>query len=272
MARDVVGTQIARSIRESGRRMKVRTVFPWLLLAAAASARAQDAADGGWHFLVEPYVMFPNMKGETGVGNLPPVQVDEDPQDIFDNLQMGAMLFFEARNDNWAFSTDLLYMDLEADIQPATLITGGEVGVSQLGWELAAMRRLTPWFELGLGVTYNKIDADVDIDVLGIIGPNYTLSGGLTEEWIDPTVVMRATWPLGDKWYLHARGNIGGFGVGSDLMWQIQADVGYRISDRWQASFGYRVIDIDYDQGSGSGRFIYDVQTFGPVLRLGYRF
>src|SRR5690348_10064025 len=112
MARDVAGTQIARSTREWSRRMQVRIVFPWLLLAAAAGARAQGAPDDGWHFLVEPYAMFPNMEGETGIGNLPPVHVDEDPQDIFDHLQMGAMLFFEARNDRWAFSTDLLYMDL----------------------------------------------------------------------------------------------------------------------------------------------------------------
>ena len=86
--------------------------------------------------------MFPNMKGETGIGELPPVHVDEDPQDIFDNLQMGAMLFLEARNDQWAFSSDVLFMDLEADIAPRALVGGGKAGVSQLGWEIAAMRRL----------------------------------------------------------------------------------------------------------------------------------
>ena len=252
--------------------MKVRTAFPWLLLAVVSNAHAQDAPEARWQFLVEPYAMFPNMKGETGIGNLPPVHVDEDPQDIFDNLQMGAMLFFEARNERWAFSSDVLYMDLEAEVEPRALITGGKVGVSQLGWELAAMRRLAPWFELGLGVTYNKIDADVDIDVLAIIGPNYTLSGGLTEEWIDPTIVARATLPFGEKWFFQARANLGGFGVGSDLMWQLQADVGYRPSEKWRCTFGYRVIDIDYDQGRDSGRFVYDIQTFGPVLRLGYSF
>ena len=252
--------------------MKVQPVIPSLLLATMAStAQAQDVPDGGWHFLIEPYAMFPNMKGETGIGNLPPVTVDEDPQDIFDNLQMGAMLFLEARNDRWAFSSDVLYMDLEADIEPATLITGGEAGVSQLGWEIAALRRLAPWFELGVGVTYNKIDADVDIDVLGIIGPS-TLSGGLTEEWIDPTLVARATLPFGDRWFLQARANLGGFGIGSELMWQLQADLGYRPSEKWRFSFGYRVIDIDYDQGHDSGRFVYDIRTFGPVLRLGYSF
>jgi hypothetical protein len=253
--------------------MNVRPGFPCLLLAVlASSAHAQDAPDGGWHFLVEPYAMFPNMKGEAGIGNLPPAHVDEDPQDIFDNLQMGAMLFFEARNDRWALSSDLLYMDLEADIAAGALVAGGEVSVSQLGWELAALRRLAPWFELGLGLTYNQIEADVNLEFNGPIVP--PVSAGLTEEWIDPTLVARATWPFGEKWFFQARANLGGFGIGnaSELNWQLQADVGYRPSAKWRFTFGYRVIDIDYDQGSGADRFVYDVQTFGPVLRLGYSF
>lgn len=255
--------------------MKIQTaLLALLLMAAVGTARAQGAPASEWHFLVEPYVMFPNMKGETGIGNLPPVQVDEDPQDIFDHLQMGAMLFLEARNDRWAFSSDLLYMDLESDIEQATLISGGDVGVSQLGWELAALRRLAPWFEFGLGLTYNRIEADVDVDVLALIGPDYTLSAGLTEDWIDPTFVARATLPFGDKWFFQARANLGGFGIGNaaDLNLQLQADVGYRPGDHWQFSFGYRLIDIDYEQGTGDDRFKYDVRTFGPVLRLGYSF
>lgn len=248
--------------------MKFQVAVSGLLFAGmVCPAPAQEAADGRWHFLVQPFVMFPNMKGETGVGNLPPVPVDEDPSDIFENLQWGAMLFAEARNDTWAFSSDVLFMDLEADITSGNVIGGGGVDISQIGWELAALRRLSPWFELGLGATFNQIDADVVV----AIGPA-TLSSGLEEEWIDPTIVARATFPFGEQWSFEARTNIGGFGVGSDLMWQLQADVAYRHSERWSFAFGYRFIDVDYDQGSGSGRFIYDMQTFGPVLKLGYRF
>jgi hypothetical protein len=89
---------------------------------------------------------------------------------------------------------------------------------------------------------------------------------------LDPTVVARATWPINDHWFVQARGNIGGFGVGSDLMWQVMADVGYRPSESWFFTFGYRVIDFDYDQGDGLDRFVYDMRTFGPVLRLGFNF
>lgn len=247
-------------------------MMAWSLTPLAV---AQNAPDGSWHYLVQPYLMFPNMKGETGIADVPPISVDEDPQDIFDNLQIGAMLYAEAQNDKWTFSSDVLYMELGSDIGSGEgggiVSVDGDVNVSQLGWELAAMRRLTPNFELGIGLTYNQIDVDVDMTVFTPGGSN-DYDTGLEEDWIDPTIVARATFPINDKWYFQARGNIGGFGVGSDLMWQLMADVGYRASDKWSFSFGYRFIDVDYDKGSGADRFLYDMQTFGPQLKLGISF
>lgn len=257
--------------------MKTRAATFLALLASSAfcatPVHAQNAPDGRWHYLVQPYAMFPNMRGETGIANLPLLSVDEDPSDIFENLQMGAMLYLEAQNDQWTFSSDVLFMDLGSDISTDGVITDGGVDISQIGWELAAMRRLTPNFELGLGLTYNQIDVDFDLtlDLPGPIGPN-EVSGGLEEDWIDPTIVARATWPINDKWFFQARGNIGGFGVGSDLMWQVMADVGYRPSEKWFFTFGYRLIDIDFEDGSGIDRFVYDMQTFGLVTRIGFRF
>jgi len=252
-----------------------RILAPLGLLASlgANPAPAQQAPDGQWHYLVQPYIMFPNMKGETGIADAVRVHVDEDPQDIFDNLQMGAMFYAEARNDTWTFSTDLLYMDLGSEMrtdQPG-LINEVDVSVAQLGLEVAAMRRLSPNYELGLGLTYNKIDADIDITV-SLPGPPSQIHAGKEEEWFDPTIVARGTWPINDHWFVQARGNLGGFGVGSDLMWQVMADVGYRPSESWFFTFGYRVIDFDYDQGDGLDRFVYDMRTFGPVLRLGFNF
>jgi hypothetical protein len=55
-------------------------------------------------------------------------------------------------------------------------------------------------------------------------------------------------------------------------MWQLQADLGYRPSKSWFLSFGYRVIDVDYESGSGADRFKYDMQTFGPVAKIGFNF
>ena len=77
---------------------------------------SQSANSKKWHFLVEPYVMFPNMNGTAGVGNLPDVSVDANPGDIFSKLQMGAMLNLEASNSTWAIATDFIYMNLNQDV------------------------------------------------------------------------------------------------------------------------------------------------------------
>ena len=119
--------------------MKAKHILVGLVaLAGAASGCAASAqgADGGWHYLVEPYLMFPNMKGDIGLGNLPSVHIDESPDDIFSNLQIGAMLYAEAHNERWAFASDIIYMDLESGISERTLIAGGKAEAAQLGWEL----------------------------------------------------------------------------------------------------------------------------------------
>ena len=86
---------------------------------------------------------------------------------------------------------------------------------------------------------------------------------------MDPTIIARVKLPLKGKFSAQFRGNIGGFGIGSKLSWQLQAYAGYRFSQLFELQLGYRVIGLDYEKGSGEDRFLYDVDTFGPVLRFG---
>lgn len=37
-----------------------------------------------------------------------------------------------------------------------------------------------------------------------------------------------------------------------------------------EISAGYRVISMNYESGSGSDYFKYDIDTTGPVVRLGF--
>ena len=92
----------------------------------------------------------------------------------------------------------------------------------------------------------------------------------LSRTWIDPIIIARATGDIDDKWLFIFRGDFGGFGVGSDFTFQVQGYVGYRFSKLFQTSIGYRVIGIDYDKGSGEDRFRYNMNTFGPNIRLGF--
>jgi len=251
----------------------IRTVLAATLLTAAwlgLSGQARAAEEEGWHYVIEPYVMFPNMKGTTAIGGMEG-EIDQDPGDIFSHLEMGAMFYAEAHNEVWALSSDLLYMKLGQGTPPDVTAYSSNIEVSQIGWELAALRRVSPWLELGLAAVYNKIDAELEF-AFTAGGPAPLIQARRKEDWVDPALVVRAAHEFNDKWFVRGRGNIGGFGVGSDLMWQIQLDVGYRFSTRSYMTAGYRVIDYDYEHGSGADHFKYDMRTFGPQLRFGFRF
>jgi hypothetical protein len=224
-----------------------------------------------WHFLLEPYIMFPNMHGTTGMGGLPNAQVDENPGDIFKNLQFGVMLYAEAVKGFWTVSSDLTYMKLKSDVNVKNGIVSGTAEVKQLAWELAVMRKLAPWFELGLAFQLNNIKSDVDLFINTSAGPQERTSE-IDESWVDPSILTRVEFDLSKKWFFQFRGNIGGGGIGSDLYWQLQSYFGYRFSEQFHLSAGYRVIYIDYETGSGNDRFVYNMTTFGPVLRFGFDF
>jgi hypothetical protein len=242
-----------------------------VLLPAQETATASPVKSK-WSFLVEPYLLFPNMNGSTGIGNLPDISVDATPGDIFNKLQMGAMLNMEANNDKWAIGSDFIYMDLSQDAKTGTLIKGGEATAKQFAWELSGLRRVTPWLELGLGGIFNSVNAGVDIDLAKIGGGTTNHQKSISNSWVEPMLIARIKNKPGEKFLYQFRGEIGGFGIGSDFAWQMQALAGYRFSELFQITGGYRVISMNYETGSGQSRFLYNIDTFGPEVRFGFNF
>lgn len=237
-------------------------------LSPPCSLLAQESSAKKWHYLGDLYMMFPNMKGETTVANLPEVEVDADEGDILGNLKFGGMFYLEATNDNWAISSDFIYMKLNQGLATTRLIQSGSVTMEELAWEVDGLKRIAPWLEAGLGG--RLVSLNLGIDATGTL--DEVRSGSASKTWYDPVVVMRTQGAIQEKWLLQFRGDVGGFGVGSDFSWQIQANAGYRFSKLFQATIGYRYIGIDYDKGEGAERFLYDIDTYGWVMHLGFNF
>jgi len=225
-----------------------------------------------WQFLVEPYLMFPNMNGKTGVGNLPDVSVDANPGDIFSRLQMGAMLNLEASNDTWAIATDFIYMNLKQDVTSGLVIQNGELSAKQFAWELAGFRRVAPWLEVGIGGILSSVQAEANINVNNIGGGSTNRVKKQSQTWYDPMLIARIKHNPVKKFMYEFRGEIGGFGIGSNFAWQVQAYAGYRFTKLFHITAGYRVISLNYQTGEGEDRFLYDINTFGPVIRFGFNF
>ena len=101
-------------------------------------------------------------------------------------------------------------------------------------------------------------------EILDRLPENVSASKG----WIDPFVGMRAQWNVTDKVFLNVRGDVGGFGVGSDFAWTAQATLGYNFNRSMFTEFGYKYSAVDYK----SGGFTNDVKMAGLFLGLGLRF
>ena len=225
-----------------------------------------------WNFLTDVYLMFPYMDGETGIGESLILPVEANPGDIFSHLQMGAMLYLEARTEKWAITSDLVYMKLNQEVTPGTFVNSGDVTAKQLIWEAAGLYRITPFLEAGVGGRLNYLDMGIDVEKNVFPSGTEEVTGGKSKTWYDPVVIARLTTDIKDKWLFMFRGDIGGFGIGSDLTWQLHATAGYRFTKVFQMSLGYRILSTDYRTGEEPKEFLFDVNEFGPEIRFGFNF
>jgi len=233
-------------------------------------AGQKEDTENKWGFLIEPYLLIPYMSGNIGLRNLPEVEVDANPGDIFSKLQFGGMLYLEAHNDDWAITSDLLYMNLGQDVTPGIIISSGNVNAQQWAWEFAGLYRILPFFEAGIGGRLNNIQAGLDINRKEIGGETTLIGSEMSETWVDPVILIRVNGDTKNKWLFQFRGDVGGFGIGSDFSYQAQGFVGYRFTRLFQLTTGYRVLGMNYDKGTGENRFRYHMNIFGPVIKLGF--
>ena len=121
------------------------------------------------------------------------------------------------------------------------------------------------------GIRWGDNDVDVQVDPAILPG---TLRAGLDEDWVDPVLGARWSAPISEAWSIMLRGDVGGFGVGSEFSWQLAASAWYRFNDTASLELGYKGLDVDYETGTPGTRnyFAYDTTTHGPVIGLQFSF
>lgn len=244
-----------------------------LFCTGAITLNAQDSlSTKKWHYLADVYIMFPYLKGETGVGSALTVPVDASAGDVFSNLKMAAMLYLEARTDKWAISSDLVYMNLNQEITPNNLVHSGDVGLKQTIWEVAGLYRILPFWEAGVGGRFNFLQTNIEARKNVFPAGTEEVTGLHDAVWFDPIIVTRLTTDINDEWLFQFRGDLGGFGVGSDFTYQLQAYAGYRFNKVFQLTAGYRFLSTDYKKQLDYSQFVFDMNESGPVIRFGFNF
>lgn len=87
-------------------------------------------------------------------------------------------------------------------------------------------------------------------------------------DWVDPFVGVRGRYQLSPKFYVAGKADIGGFGVSSELVWQVYGGVGWQMSKRTALELGYKYFAIDYSDGG----FMYDVANSGVMTAFSIKF
>jgi hypothetical protein len=238
-----------------------------LFLAAASPALAQAPADDSWKVTIAPYFMGAAMNGTTAIKGQE-MTVDMSFSDILDHLKFGAMGLAVARKGNWGFGGDAIWMSLGANgTGPGPVGVTGSADVSQGAFAFYGLRRLAPCVDLTFGGRINTLQGTLSFN-----GPNQRSFDG-SKTWFDPIVGVQFRTPEnGRRWHAQVYSEIGGFGVGSTITWQVFPTFGVNLAKWASIDFGYRWLDIDYKSGDGATLFKYDVLTQGPVLGFVFRF
>ncbi len=207
------------------------------------------------------YLWGAGLSGNVGnaAGGAP---VDASFDDILDNLEGGFMGNYRAKGNKWAFGLDYIYLNISpsSDVPPAT------VDLKQTIVELSVGYEVRPELEVLAGIRSVDIDMSATINVTP---PPPPMTGA--DDWIDPIVGLDYRRTLSEKWQFYGRSDVGGFGVGSDLTWQLAAYFGYMPSKNWNLFAGYRHLDFDY-KSDNDKKFYYDIAISGPLLGAGYNF
>ena len=229
----------------------------------------------GWQFNAASFLWAPSVTGNVTVrgrgftDNASFTDIIQKSDSVF-----GYMGHFEAQHDRiglflepiWmrlGFSTsDILHGKTTANLTYVEAggfyrVFQGVTSPTPHDWSLDAL----------IGVRYT----DLSVSTSFAAGPTPSQS----KNWADPFLGARLRISMAPGWDLQLRGDVGGFGAGSEFSWNFVGLVGYRFSlfgAAAEAFGGYKALYQDYRSDSGNRAFKWDNILWGPVLGLNISF
>jgi len=241
--------------------------FRTMVVSLALCAVANPAHAAEWKYEIAPYLWGSAMEGTAGVGTVT-AETSLSFSDIVDNLEFGFMGTFRASTDRYSITFDAMYMGLGVTEKGPGGVLKADVDMDQAGLEADFGYALSDRFTLLAGLRY--VDLDTQLKVSGPLGN--VLSAREKQSCPISVIGARYEWPFADQWSLNLRGDIGGFGIGSDFAWQAIATLRWQLSPRTGLALAYRYLAMDYEDGQGDNRFLYDMAMSGPALGVVFTF
>jgi len=232
------------------------------VLAPINSIHAQSE----WKYDAALYGWFAGMEGTVGVANKSQ-QFDATLSDLLKNLTFTAGGHFEARNPKLSLILDVFYVGLKEDaaaktVGDTTVTPNASVKLDEWIIEGAVGYRVLTELEVLFATRVFAMNAD-------LLNGDNTL-GSVNKTWAAFYLGARYSKEFSEKWYGAVRGDIGYGGAG--FAWYANAAVGYRFSKLFSIALAYRILNMNYDDGSGIEYFKFDGTTSGFGLGFVFSF
>jgi hypothetical protein len=251
--------------------MRARNQKAWSILGILSTtmalsslpASAQSSVEG-WTLSITPYAWGTGIAGTVGIHDRP-VEIDASFSDLIKNTDFALMFATEARYARWSLDSELVLFKLSDHAgTPGPLFSGVQVGAKQTLIDLSPRYRVIESNQVAIDVLMGARVWHLSSSLLFQQGalPDVLVEGG--DRWIDPIVGFKTFARVGDRWHVEARGDVGGFGVGSNFTWQALGGIGYRFSKTFTLRSGYRHLDVDFEDEDAA--FTFDVGMGGFVL------
>lgn len=237
-----------------------------MALVFSLAAHGAAGEDDAFRNTAQLYLLAPSMSGTVGVGPLG-TEIDVPSSRIFETLKFAVLADYRGEAPKWAVAADVVYMNLGGSGTGSLAAGLADVGVEEFIVDVAGAYRILKAFELLAGGRYTRLRTTVTLTT-----PLNTRDAKVDEDFFDPFVGAQAFLPLSKAFQLQLRGDVGGFGVGCHFTWQAMARVNWQASSVVRFGVGYRWLDQDFETGSGTDYFKWDVLTQGPLIAAGVSF
>ncbi len=245
---------------------------PILAFAIASTAIIAPAAEAEeWQKSVTMYGLIPWLDIGVVADSGHSTTTSVDPGDIIDALDFTLMTAGEFRKGNTSLLFDLIYTDLGSG-GTLTGPTAGSISVdTKMVIAAAAVGRDifhddSQMAQVFGGIRYVSMDTSISALGGGPVGAG--VDADIKKDYFEPLIGIRGSKKINDRMSLVGNGNIGGFGVGSELTLDVYGGLQYAFSERWVGNLGFRYISIDYSASNGD----IDMDMYGPVFGMTMKF
>jgi hypothetical protein len=232
---------------------------------AMTSPEARD----NWSFDVVPYLWLAGADGTFSVPDAPAGMRTRSVDSFATHISGAAMLAGEIRYRDVGLHLEGAWLQLRTEGGSSSgLYSGTDIRTDIAFGTVAGMYRLVDCEKLkadllgGARIWYGGIKIHFEPGT----APGLTADGSRT--WCDPIIGASLHYDLSKHCFGIVLGDAGGFGVGSDLEWNVFGGVGYRFASWSSVTLGYRYMHVDYSHEG----FVMNANVQGLLLGFGFHF